>query len=281
MTASSNSGVPGFMPGGAMAGSIWSSGIWKISGAATGFVMNWGFSVGGARLRAFICAKFNIPDEGAFVAVVNHTSGEVITVYPALREDLSKLILTDHDPVARVVHTAYVNSRTTRLAMRLAGLTPPKLTTPRLFSRVFVARYLTREGQPKTKIIGRVSEGADIEDALEGAIAKAVELSEKNGTLGMMIDLRKRDDINVIQEWVLEEAVSYGVGDERWAQAGGKNSYMFTSTKPRKTSWNQVHRAEVSAMDVSAVRSPSLSRHVQSAIIQASVSALQGSRPPA
>lgn len=50
----------------------------------------------------------------------------------------------------------------------------------------------------------------------------------------MMIDLRKRDDINVIQEWVLEEAVSYGVGDERWAQAGGKNSYMFTSTKPKK-----------------------------------------------
>lgn len=38
-------------------------------------------------------------------------------------------------------------------------------------------------------------------------------------------------------------------------------------------------RAEVSAMEVSAVRSPSLSRRIQSAIIQASVLALQGSRP--
>jgi hypothetical protein len=156
---------------------------------------------------------WSIPDEGAFVAVVNHASGEVITVYPALREDLSKLILTDRDPVARVVHTAYVNSRTTWGAMRLAGLTPPVRTTPRLFSQVFVARFLTREGQAKTKIIGRVGEGADIEDALPDAIAKAVELTEKMGTLGMTIELRNRDDINVIQEWVLEEAVSYGVGE--------------------------------------------------------------------
>lgn len=39
-------------------------------------------------------------------------------------------------------------------------------------------------------------------------------------------------------------------------------------------------RAEVSAMEVSAVRSPSLSRRVQSAIIKSSVLALQGSRSP-
>lgn len=156
---------------------------------------------------------WSIPDEGAFVAVVNRHTGEVITVYPVLREDLTKLILTDRDPVAGKIHTAYVNSRTTGTAMRLAGLVPPAHTTPRAFSKVFVARFLTREGQAKTKIIGRVNEGADIEDALPDAIAKAVDLSEKMGTLGMTIELRNRDDISVIQEWVLEEAVSYGVGE--------------------------------------------------------------------
>lgn len=39
-------------------------------------------------------------------------------------------------------------------------------------------------------------------------------------------------------------------------------------------------RAQASAMQVSAVRSPSLSRRIQSAIIQSSVSALRGSPPP-
>lgn len=156
---------------------------------------------------------WSIPDEGAFVAVVNRGTGSVITVYPARHEDLSKLVLTDRDPVARVVHTAYIDSRTTWGAMRLAGLTPPVRTTPRAFNQVFVARFLTSEGRAKTKIIGRVNKGLDIDDALPDAIAKAVELSEQMGTLGMTIELRNRDDINVIQEWVLEEAVSYGVGE--------------------------------------------------------------------
>ncbi|OZA27107.1 MAG: hypothetical protein B7X91_09560 [Hydrogenophilales bacterium 17-64-11] len=39
ITACSNSGEPGFMPGGTMAAPSWSSGIWNISGAATDFVM--------------------------------------------------------------------------------------------------------------------------------------------------------------------------------------------------------------------------------------------------
>lgn len=154
---------------------------------------------------------WSIPDEGAFVAVVNHASGEVITVYPALREDLSKLILTDRDPAAGVIHTAYVNSRTTWAAMRLAGIVPPAKITPRSYDKEFVARFLTRGGQAKTKIIGRAAEGADIDDILPGIIEKGVELSAVNGYLGLTIELRKRGDINVIQEWVLEEAVAYGM----------------------------------------------------------------------
>lgn len=155
---------------------------------------------------------WSIPDEGAFVAVVNRGTGEVITIYPARRENLSRSILTDTEPATGVIHTAYVNSRTMREAMTLVGISPRTRNTPRAFDMIFVARFLTRDGQAKTKTIGRMSEGTDIDDALPGVIEKAVGMSAEKGWLGLTIELRQRDSIYILDEWVLDESVSYGMG---------------------------------------------------------------------
>lgn len=156
---------------------------------------------------------WSIPDEEAFVAVVNRGTGEVITIYSARRENLSYRILTDRDAATGVVHTTYVRSSTIRTAMRMVGLAPFKRNTARSFDKEFIARFLNREGQSKTKLIGRVPEGLDVDAVLPDVINKAVKLSEKNGNLGLTIELRNRGSLDIIQEWVMDEAVSYGVED--------------------------------------------------------------------
>lgn len=156
---------------------------------------------------------WSIPDEAAFVAVVNRGTGSVITVYPARRENLSHSILTDTDPETGIIHTVYARTRTIHAAMQLAGITPPPRVQQRAFNKEFVARFVTRSGQAKTKVLGRIKDGADIDAALPAVIAKALELSAVHGTLGLTIELRNRGEMNVIQEWVLEESVSYGLNN--------------------------------------------------------------------
>lgn len=156
---------------------------------------------------------WSVPDEEAFVAVVNRNTGEVITIYSARRDNLSHRILTDRDPKTGKMHTTYVKSNTIRGAMRLVGIAPAKRSMARSSDKELVARFITRDGQAKTKIIGRISNGVDVDDALSGALDKAVSLSEANGWLGLTIELRSRGSLDILQEWVVDEAISYGVGE--------------------------------------------------------------------
>lgn len=157
---------------------------------------------------------WSIPDESPFVAVVNKKTGVVITVLPGWRDNLSSSILTDTDPAAGTVHTAHIRKAVVHEAMRLAGITPPPARkSERAFDKEFVARYLDCKGMNKVKVVARMKDGDDLDEKLDAAIEKAMQLAGEHGALGMTIELRNRGELTSLQEWVLEEAVSYGVGE--------------------------------------------------------------------
>lgn len=156
---------------------------------------------------------WSIPDEGAFVAVVNIKTGEVITVYSARRDDLSFRVLTDVDAANGEIHVIYARPRIIRAAMLLSGINPPKRTMAKSFDKEFVARFMTRDGQSKNKIIGRAAEGEEIDDVLPAVIERAAALSALHGNLGLTIELRYRKSFQIIQEWVIDEPISYGIGE--------------------------------------------------------------------
>lgn len=157
---------------------------------------------------------WSIPDESPFAAVVNKKTGVVITVLRAWREDLSSAILTDIDPAGGTIHTAHIRKAVVHEAMRLAGITPPPARkAERAFDKEFIARYLDCKGMNKVKVVARMKDGDDLDEKLDAAIEKAMQLAGEHGALGMAIELRNRGEITPLQEWVLEEAVSYGIGE--------------------------------------------------------------------
>lgn len=173
---------------------------------------------GGYAYRVF----WSLPDEEAFVAVCNAYSSEILTVIPAMKESRNEDGVLVQKVFKRTTSSGTVGGVVTRRlrheAMKLAGLTPPALKSlasamPRAFDKEFVARFVTRNGQARTKVVGRMKDADDIDTALPAVIEKAIALSAEHGTLGLTIELRNRGEINVIQEWVMEDAVAYGVED--------------------------------------------------------------------
>ncbi len=161
-------------------------------------------------------AFWSIPDELAFVAVVDIADRHVITIFPA-----SPHVIHKHQNRDGRVYATRVSNRTIFKCMRLVGLKKPKHREVgdappkqgRAYHQVFVARFLTREGKNKTKEIGRMTESDDLEDVLPSVIEAAVDVSVKFGTLGLTIELRNRGCFDILQEWVMDEAVVYGVGE--------------------------------------------------------------------